>query len=148
MNQSEMIEELVAPKSAESPWTTAAIQRQLDAVRLEQKRLAWLLEHEEVLKSLPPADFFSDKLDFDNLPHEGVMRVILAFPGTWRKEVHSSGTTINYELDSSPFSIRCYSGAPPPNCKIVESEEEVPAIPASKRTVRKLVCKEEGKVAE
>jgi hypothetical protein len=81
-------------------------------------------------------------IDFDYLPHNKVVRVLLTFPGKWTKEPASEGR-INYILKySAKLTIRCYQGNPPPNCQIIEVEEEVPAVPASIRKVKKLVCKE------
>jgi hypothetical protein len=80
------------------------------------------------------------RLDFDYLLHEEIIRVIQIFPGNWKKQPTDEGR-INYILEvSEGFSIWCYEGQPPPNCRIEEVEEIVPAIPATVRKIKKLVC--------
>lgn len=106
----------------------------------------FVLEHLATFDSLPESNLCGDYIDFDNLPHEQVMEVIRSFPGRWKKVPregkidysitlrNASRTTGLYEI-----KIRCYSGEPPPNCKVVYEDVHVPAS-----TVRraKLVCVE------
>jgi hypothetical protein len=60
--------------------------------------------------------FFSDYIDFDNLDHSDVIRVIKAFPGTWNKYYPSDNGGITYALAEpvTGFTVRCYNGTPPP----------------------------------
>lgn len=87
-----------------------------------------------------------EHLDFDHRPHDEVIRVIAAFGGKWTKTEGSSEGTINYTRDEpiGPFIIRCWCGAPPPNCRIIEEQVEVleHVVPAHTETRRKLVCLE------
>lgn len=90
-------------------------------------------------------DFCGDSIDFDNLSHDDVIQVIKYFGGKWRKELASHDETkINYIKEESiaNFQIRCWNGAPPDTCEIVEEEVEVPeeVVPAHTKTVRKLKC--------
>ena len=86
------------------------------------------------------ASTFCDFLDFDNLPHAEVMKVMSTLKaGKWEKTPADNGT-IHYTTKIGDLNVRCYSGEPPPNCKIVEYLEEVPAQPAKMVTKRKLVC--------
>jgi hypothetical protein len=80
-------------------------------------------------------------IDFDNLSHDKILllmqRVTL---GDWEKELNYIDKS-RFDYTSGDFvpgvRIRMWSGEPPPNCKVVEEEVEVPA---TTMTVRKLVC--------
>jgi hypothetical protein len=62
--------------------------------------------------------------------------------GKWNKEY--SGSYINYINTTyhPTLQIRIYGSPPPPSCKLVEYEEEVPAQPARKVKKVKIVCDE------
>ncbi len=82
---------------------------------------------------------------FFSLTHEQTIAVIRIFGGKWTKKL-SEGQTIDYKrdepIDGQPVKI--YWGEPPPSCKIVEEEIEVPeqVVPAHTRKVKRMVCKE------
>src|SRR5207244_1382037 len=82
------------------------------------------------------------QIDFDKLSHPEIVRVIQTFPGTWSKTPsgEASGIRIDYHSQFDGMKLRCWAGEAPPNCKIIEETVEVPAQPATTRTVRKLVC--------
>lgn len=82
---------------------------------------------------------FESQIDLDNLSHEKVIEVIKAIGGKWTK-TPADGARIHYETEVSGVKFRCYSGEPPPNCKIVEVLETIPAQPERTVSVRKLVC--------
>jgi hypothetical protein len=93
--------------------------------------------------------WFGDSLDFDNLKHNEVMKVILAFPGEWKKELNS--TSINYTCKYNDYTIRCWMGEPPPSCKIEEYTEVQPSryVPESVVIKHRLICPKtstEGKI--
>lgn len=77
-------------------------------------------------------------LDFDHLTHAQVITVIKAIGGKWDKE--PQGDRVNYMTESGGIKLRCWQGEPPPSCRIVEEEVEIPAQPARKEVRRKLVC--------
>lgn len=112
------------------------------------QRLAnWLRAHAEQLEQLPEAFLFgpSESFDFDNLTHDEVIKVIQVLGGgKWdKKQSASNSARIDYTATIDGILVRCYQGEPPPSCKLVEVEEyvpEVPAQPATKRKVLKLVC--------
>lgn len=124
------------------------VQNEIDAINRQAKKLQdrvfWLESNRTTLEQLPEGAFFYsssgvDWLDFDNLSHEQVIEVIKTIGGKWDKELSSpdSGDRINYKGELNGQLVRCYAGGPPPNCKVVEWEEE---IPAQKIQRRKLVC--------
>lgn len=82
---------------------------------------------------------YSNQIDFDFLSHEQVIEVIKAIGGKWDK-TPSIDASVDYVTSVGGTKIRCYQGKPPPNCKIVEVLEEIPAQPARTVTVRKLQC--------
>jgi hypothetical protein len=127
--------------------TTQEIDYQLTRLNQErdeiQTRIDWLNGQRSKLESLEiTGSWCNEKFDFDNLPHDKIVGVMLAFGGTWYKSPGAAEGTIDYVSKVEGVTVRCWSGQPPPSCKIVEVVEEVPAVPASKRIVRKLICKE------
>lgn len=89
--------------------------------------------------------FFGGRIDFNNLKHEQIVHVMKVLKlGKWTKTSNYNGTTIDYAADFHGKRVCCYAGEPPPNCKIVEVEVEVPAIPAHTVKKNKLVCVEKG----
>lgn len=125
----------------------STISEQMERLRQEIRdrvdRLTWLKRNQSKLVDLPPVSTSCPTgiVDFDNLEHKDVVKVIRAFGGKWKK-TPASDNTINYEGEFAGVKIRCYAGQPPPSCKIIEVEEHVPEqiIPASVRKVRKMVC--------
>jgi len=107
------------------------------------ERIAWLETKRAAIEAtgLDISSAFGS-VDFDNLPHADVVKVMLALPGRWNKTPGSSEGTINYEAEIDGVNVRCWCGEPPPSCKIVEVEEVVPAQPETRRMVKKMICKE------
>lgn len=112
---------------------------------------AFVLEHLATFDQLPDATCFGTYIDFNSLPHDQVMEVVKAFPGRWKKEPDGNGK-IHYSItlrNSSKVTelieivIRCYSGEPPPNCKVIYEDVLVPA-----RTERraKMICIDRGEL--
>lgn len=88
------------------------------------------------------AVMYGAQIDFDNLPHDKVIEVIQAVGGKWDKTINSySGDRIDYKTVKNGITIRCYQGEPPPNCKIEDVLEVVPAQPERTVTKKKLVCR-------
>lgn len=84
--------------------------------------------------------FYTDtSVDFDNLSHDKIIEVIKAIGGKWNKTPRDNAR-IDYETEVSGVKFRCYAGEPPPNCKVVEVLETIPAQPERTVTVRKLLC--------
>lgn len=89
-----------------------------------------------------PATLFGTQIDFDNLSHDKVIEVIQAIGGKWDKSISASASDrIDYKTVKNGITIRCYQGEPPPNCKIEDVLEVIPAQPERTVTVKKLVCK-------
>lgn len=111
-----------------------------------QRLTDWLRTHAEQLEQLPEGNYFggAESWDFDDLNHDEVIHVIKVLGGKWDKRPSFSHEhRIDYIAVIDGILVRCYQGAPPPSCKLVEVEEdvpEVPAQPATKRKVLKLVC--------
>jgi hypothetical protein len=125
--------------------TRAKIEQLEGEIADRQKAIKWLESHEERLAQLPEAVFFPGErycLDFDNLPHADVVQVIKALPaGKWDKQPNSNPAKVDYTATVDGVVVRCYAGEPPPNCRIVEEEVEIPAQPARKEIRRRLECK-------
>lgn len=108
-----------------------------------EQRIDWLDAHREQLDGLPDiSNSCGHAVDFDNLSHQEVIRVIRAFGGKWHKQVN--GERVDYCTSVDGMTIRCWRGEPPPSCRIVEVEEWVPAHAAK---VRKLICPQIAKPA-
>lgn len=115
-------------------------------IKTLRDRKKFLQDYRHTLKKLPEAHFCGNTLDFDRLPHKEVIRVIRTLGGKWKKSETLGGSEvagrIDYQTSIGPQPVRCWAGEPPPTCRLVEVEEEVPAqvIPAHTRKVRKLIC--------
>lgn len=83
---------------------------------------------------------YGSMIDFDRLTHPQVIEVIKSIGGKWDKEPSSVGGTINYSTEVNGITFRCWSGEPPPNCKIVEVLQTIPAQPERVVTVHRLQC--------
>lgn len=119
------------------------IRRLKDECSTIQARIDWLeTQRPKLIELETEGSWCNEKFDFDNLPHEKIVKVMLAFGGKWEKAPGVVDGTIDYTATVDGVLVRCWSGQPPPSCKIVEVEEIIPAVPESKRIVRKLVCKE------
>ena len=68
--------------------------------------------------------------------------MIKLFPGKWEKRIEGEDSITYTREVVNGWTIRCYAGNPPPNCRIVKEEINVPEerVPAHIETVRKLVC--------
>jgi hypothetical protein len=117
----------------------STIKGEITALQAKLAQIESLSIPEELDISRPPT-LYGQQIDFDHLPHEDVMKVVQAIPGKWNKTPAPSGARINYELETGGVKFRCYEGEPPPNCKIVEVLETVPAQPERTVTVRRLQC--------
>lgn len=110
-----------------------------EEIKLVNERLDYVKQVPGLDEIELDAVFWSNQIDFNELNHDDVIKVIKHIGGKWDK-TPSDGGTINYETKVGDRKIRCWNGQPPPNCKIVEVIEEVPAQPARMVTRKKLVC--------
>src|SRR5580692_5573396 len=113
-------------------------------IATESQKIAWLESRRDLLTTLPDGLVFGEnRLDFDRLDHGKVIEVVKALGGEWKKKpTDGVDARIDYEAEIDGMTVRCWAGEPPPSCRIVEVDEEVPAEPATVRKVKKLVCKE------
>ena len=105
----------------------------------------WLEKLEQVpgleRMDLPASVYDCRQIDFDRLTHPDIIRVLQAVGGKWDKAISNAGDgTIDYTQEINGVTIRLWAGEPPPNCQIIEVEEEIPAQPARKEIRRKLQC--------
>lgn len=119
------------------------IDAQKELIAQSQKIIDWLTARKEQLEALPNGSvYLRESIDFDRLTHDDVVKVLKALGGKWDKEVNSAESSrVDYSTKIDGLKVRLWAGEPPPNCKIVEVQEEIPAVPATTRTVRRLVCK-------
>lgn len=120
--------------------TKERFKRQLELEIEERKQMLASLEGLGLENLEFSASFYSNNIDFDNLPHDKVIEVIKAIGGKWSKEING-GDRVDYSTTKNGVRIRCWKGEPPPNCKIVDVLETIPAQPERVVTVKKLVCK-------
>jgi hypothetical protein len=116
--------------------TLASIQTRIDFVVANWDRL--------IAADVEPANInpYCESVDIDRPTREQVMSVIQAFPGKWEKSPgYGEVPTIDYTLSGCP-SIRLWHAPPPPTCKIVEEDVEIPAQPARVEKRKRLVCGE------
>ena len=119
-----------------------------DRIREQMRPLeewsAWLILNRDKVNQLEPCPEILDSsngmvLDLNYLTHDEIIKVIQIFPGKWDKELN--GARINYI--NREAKVRCYAGEPPPSCRLVEEEIEIPPQPARKEKRFRLVCKDE-----
>jgi len=121
--------------------------KQLGAdIRTKVEQIRWLRANAALLEKLPPVSLSGGLVDFDRLPHKEVIRVIRTLGGKWKKSVNVHAdpgkTKIDYVAEINGKTFRCWGGDPPPSCRLVEVEEDVPelVIKAHKKKVMKLIC--------
>lgn len=133
--------EQIAPPSLVKKTTKAKLISGLLEKRAEIDRQLAAIEGIQGLDALElDASFWSGRsLDFDRLSHDEVIAVIGAMGGKWNK-TPGEDAAIHYETEKNGITIRMWNGQPPPNCKIVEVLETIPAVPERVVTKRKLVC--------
>lgn len=106
--------------------------------------IKWLESNEERLVKLDlKPDICGSRIDFNYLPHEKTVEVMLAFPGKWKKTVQED--KIDYESKWEGRNVRVFHGEPPPNCKIVQEGEEW--VPGFSRPKYRMVCPQVEKPA-
>src|SRR5690349_1360815 len=75
--------------------------------------LSFLRDHKEKLEALDlEVDRYTySSIDFNRLSHANVMKVILAFPGKWKKEA-GVNASVDYILPEEYYGmpIRCWAG--------------------------------------
>ncbi len=105
-----------------------------------RNRARWLIEHSVKLGDIPEiSPSGGSNIDFDNLPHKEVIKVVRAFGGKWKKIPSPSKVgRIDYEATIDGVAIRCWQGEPPPSCKLIEVEEHIPEQVIPAHTVKKL----------
>ena len=135
----------------------AAVESIIDDKRAER---AAILSFIKLLKDFPGRKDFTQCgtiFDFNNFTHEQRTALMLYLKGgKWEKSLSYNGVSIDYENSTilpPPYKVRFWAGAPPPSCRIVEEEVDVPekvetrVTPAHKETRRKLVCQDEPEPA-
>jgi hypothetical protein len=105
---------------------------------------AWL-EKVEALPGLETLDLpayvhCGQQIDFDSLTHPDIIRVLQAMGGKWDKSLSGCDGAIDYTQEINGVKIRLWAGEAPPNCRIIEIEETIPAQPERKEIRRKLQC--------
>lgn len=114
-----------------------------------QSEIEVLQERAEKIKSLPdsfdeldiPATTFGGFVDFDRLSHPEIIRVVKVLGSKWDKTSSAESARIDYQTTlPNGLTVRCWAGEPPPNCKIVEVLETIPAQAERIITKRQLVC--------
>lgn len=120
------------------------IQRLLKATRDSiAARIALVEKAESVLLRLPAnliekAMVTSETIDLDRLTHDEVAEAMKYLgAGRWEKKLSGIDGCIDYTGTVDGQGVRLWAAAPPDTCRIIETEE---VVPATTRIVRKLVC--------
>lgn len=126
------------------------IQRLVNDMKAKARTIRWLRSRKAILERIEVDPdsiqvYGESNLDFNNLSHQDVIKVVRAFGGKWKKVPHGNDR-VDYQQEIDGVRVRCYAGAPPPNCRIVEVEEVIPArvIPEQRIKVKKMICKGDG----
>ncbi len=122
----------------------------LRRMKEQAARIKWLRERKKVLEALPDGSFCGEFVDFDYLEHQDIIKVVRNLGGKWSKKLNSVHQgKIDYEQQIAGVTVRCYAGKPPPSCRLIDVEEDVPeqVIPAHKRIVKKMICTDAEPVA-
>ncbi len=124
----------------------ADIERYYRYIKEQNQHMMWLRRNRQYLERLP--DSLLDKtdhspgfrIDFNHLTHAETIQVIRAFGGKWDKKYDEDKINYTRRDEVDGLIIRVWQGEPPPFCKIVEVEVEVPAQAATTKKVKKVVC--------
>ncbi len=106
-----------------------------------RSRMKWLIAQKDKLADLPAPSYCGEHLDFDNLKHSEVVKVVRTLGGKWKKTPTGTAGKIHYEAEVCGKRVRCWSAEAPPSCKLIEVEEHVPEKIIPAHTVKKLVMK-------
>lgn len=124
------------------------IDEQIDSLKSQIKRcvdkIKVLRRHRTILMELPDGAVCGDRIDFDNLEHKDVLKVIKKLGGKWKKSLNSEPGKVDYETTFEGLQVRCWAAKPPPSCRMVEVEEIIPPQPEKRVKRMKLVCVGEG----
>jgi hypothetical protein len=105
-----------------------------------QRTLEFVEAHKDALSALDAqGGHWDGQIDFNHLSHDKIIALIKALGGKWNK-TPGDGAKIHYETEIKGMKVRCWNGEPPPNCKIVEELQTIPAQPERTITVMRLVC--------
>lgn len=123
----------------------AKLRREIDERNRQIGFLSAMREKFEGIELKTEPTFVCGSLDFDNLPHADVVKVVKAIGGKWDKRPAADtakGAKVDYTRYVGEFEVRCWAGDPPPNCKVVEEVVVIPQqiIPEQRKVVKKLVC--------
>lgn len=120
----------------------AEIERLREECAERRAKMKWLIAQQDKLKDLPPCTWAGEVLDFDNLKHAEVIKVVRALGGKWAKtpNSHTAGA-IDYNGELAGKRVRCWAGEAPPSCRLIEVEEHVPEKVIPAHTVKKMVMK-------
>jgi|SRR5260221_11597139 len=92
--------------------------------------------------------FNYSSIDIDRPTREQVLAVIQAIPGKWEKEpTQSFGGALNYSLKVDGYTLRLWAAPPPPSCRLIEEEVEIPAQAARMEKRMRLECAPETEAA-
>lgn len=112
----------------------------------QEKELEFFLRASLVMNKFPEhlrdrPTIFADDITMFSATREEVVEIMATLKaGRWEREVSPNDPSkLNYTGTVDGVPVMLFGCEPPPSCKIVEVEEEVPA---HVRKVRKLVCKE------
>ena len=146
MNDTPQTPQVTTQTPQEIRWQEELVKIQ-DQINAKQKLHSFYISHKAKFLSLPPLGYTYGPIDFDNLSHNDIVKVMLAFPGKWTKTINN--LRIDYRLQvEDNITIRCYSGEPPPSCQIVEKEVEVPETYVPAHTEKRKVLKCTGDLAD
>ncbi len=127
--------------------TTKAEFEEMAATRIEKavKRAKFISDHWERLAGagVEPSQldpFYPLSIDINQPTREQTLAVIKAIPGDWEKEASGLEGKIDYLLKKDEFTIRLWASPPPPSCRLIEEEVEIPAQPARKEKRTRLEC--------
>ena len=115
-------------------------------IRARGRAIRLLRALQTKMQEVPEVSFCGGRIDFDNMPHPQTIKLIRAVGGKWSKTAGSKAGTIDYKTSVNGVNLCAYNSAPPPSCRIVEVEIEVPeqVIPAHKKKVAKMICQSQA----
>lgn len=120
-------------------------QDKIDRITLTKN---FIIDHRETLERFSGhSTIFDCQIDFDYVDRETLLEIIRAFPGKWDKNFNEHSGGIDYQIQFQGITLRCWGAKPPPSCKIIREEIEVPAqivpetiIPATTKVITRIDC--------
>lgn len=131
------------------------IEEQVKKINAASKAIAKMLELLAGYEGKKQFGIYAENIDFNYFSHEEIVSLMKHLRGgKWEKKLSYDNKSIDYTNTTliPGFTVRFWSAAPPPSCRIVVEEVDIPAVvttvPARKEKRFRMICTEENTTNE